>query len=219
MSPFQAQSKTSKHKSFLQRWDYTRRSGSIWKYFGVDRAIFLTYFFRLSGNQHVQNNKCQKSQPQPSKILFVTENTVTAARWATKPLPIVFASLPLPAGELKLFKPPSYAGYGSFWMQRGNWESFFIWIHEFDKTKLHCNQMMTLRILKMINNHRNQLRINASSIFFFPRGYFSLFVNCHFSDGHSYDHRHIHQATSHSGLLFLSRVYDRSAESAFEQTV
>ena len=103
MSPFQAQSKTSKHKSFLQRWDYTRRSGSIWKYFGVDRAIFLTYFFRLSGNQHVQNNKCQKSQPQLSKILFVTENTVTAAREdkylelqsrqtkrATKPLPYRF---------------------------------------------------------------------------------------------------------------------------------
>ena len=164
-------------------------SGSTSKESGVDRGIFLTYFFRLSGNQHVQSNKCQKPQPQLSKILFVTENTVTAARddkylaqqshqtkRATKPLPIVFASLPLPAGALKLFKPPSYAGYGSFWMQRENWESFFIWIHEFDKTKLHCNQMMTLRILKMINNYGNQLRINASSIFlFFPEGlFFSL---------------------------------------------
>lgn len=126
------------------------------------------------------------------------------------------------ARALKLLIPPSYEGYRS-WGHR-QIVSLFGFMNG-DQTKLQCDAMVPMRILKTIHNCRNQLRTSEFPIrFCFPRGYFFLFVNWglneqlthsplslflflhrHFSDGHQYDHRHISSATSH-GLLFLSRV-------------
>ena len=90
----------------------------------------------------MQSNRCQNPPPQLSKIIFVTRSTGTAAREKANPDDLVFVKLGatkppnkssgeafadrfrgfaaslLRAHALKLLKPPSYAGYKSFWMQR-----------------------------------------------------------------------------------------------------
>ena len=94
----------------------------------------------------MQSNRCQNPPPQLSKIIFVAGSTdpdhLACVKLGATKLPNKMSGEAFAArfcascSALKLLKPPSYAGYGSFRMERDHLESSFIWIHEFEQTKL-----------------------------------------------------------------------------------